>query len=178
MLAYVTLHRAESMWNEDPRDIRWKWSLGILSPTSHLEQDHHQYQIHPFPGTLNWMSPVLLYIAFNILLSAWECLQGKQPERRTKREHLQALPSSLDKQASKQATSKQVSVLKRWGRNQPLSQLLIISEKGIVVQRIWSQQSSGEGERALPRLGPCRWHPLGCVGVRSSALTKEPKQVI
>lgn len=42
MLGYVTLHRAESMWNEDPRDIRWKRSLGILSPTSHLEQDHHQ----------------------------------------------------------------------------------------------------------------------------------------
>lgn len=70
MLGYVALHTAESMWTEDPRDIGWEGSLEIHSPTSYSEQDHHQYQNHTVPGTLNWMIPVLLYMAVNSLLSA------------------------------------------------------------------------------------------------------------
>lgn len=79
-----TAHRAQNMRKEDPRDIRWEGSLHMHSPTSHLEQDHHQHQNHPLPGTLNWIIPVLLYTAVNSLLSAGECLRGRQPVRRTK----------------------------------------------------------------------------------------------
>lgn len=145
-------------------------SLEIHSPTSHSEQDHGQYQNHPLAGTLNWMIPVLLYMAVNSLLSAWKCLHGKQPERRTK--PIISRPCPLP-WTSKQAKRVNCPVTLR-RKSVPLSQLLIISEKGILVQRKWSQQSSGEGERAPP----CWWHPSGCAGVLSSALTKETKQVI
>lgn len=148
------------------------------SPQSHLPPGAHYHQNHLPPATFNCMIFVLFFMlcfcsGFMLKLIKYVGVSAWQTAREeNKTFHLQASAPHLDKQEQHKWT-----VGQHWGGTAP-SQLLIISENGAVVQRKWSQQSPGEGERAPPRLGPCWWHPSGCAGVLSSAGTKESKQVI
>lgn len=168
-LGFVRLQTEQKTATDDPGTSAGRDLLRSTVPPSTQSRYH---QNHAPPGTSHWMILVLLcYRAVNSLLSMWECLHGKLWMRE---QNLSSpgLGSSLGQAKQHQWTVEQTD------EESVPSQLLIISEKGAVVQRKWSQQSPGGGERAPPRLGPCWWHPSGCAGVLSSALTKESKQVI
>lgn len=113
-------------------------------------------RIQTFPATFNYMILVLFFMlqGCNSLLSTWECLHGKQGERRTK--HFIPRPWLL----TWTSTSNTSELWDSTGGESVLSQLLISREKGAVVQRKWSQQSPGGGERAPSQAGALLVAPL------------------